>query len=258
MLCLAVRCFVAGEHLGFHIWGHAMATLCCMSYKEHKHSWNVQVMIPQGTEFSSAGLSWALVAWRSVVEARCISCYMLVKVMAQPPTPSRLLVSLTARENVVSGVRSHPHNPHGVENLPAQCLASTFTYCLTPVERTFWVQIPPVFSLHVFFSSYKSTQELGSLKRRVLAVPRAGSLLWPESQDVAWVVGITQGKFSPLQDWLLWHFVEHCIRNYWCKSNLHSALCLIKAFLTGTLCVWHEYGWFGLHEPKKSLFIQWR
>lgn len=167
----------------------------------------------------------------------------------------RVLASLTARENVVSGARSHPHNPHGVENPPSQWSASAFMYCLTPVERTFWVQIPPGFSLHVLFSSYKSTQELGSLKRRVLAVPWAVSLLWPASQDVVWVVGITQGQFSPLQDWLLWHFVDHCIRNYWCKSNLHSALCLIKAFLTGTLCVWHEYGWLGLHEPEKSLFI---
>jgi len=50
-------------------------------------------------------------------------------------------------------------------------------YC-TPVERTFSVQITPFFPLHVFFSSYKSTQELGSFKRRVLAVPGAGSLLW--------------------------------------------------------------------------------
>lgn len=162
----------------------------------------------------------------------------------------------------MSGARSHPSNPHGVENLPSQWSAieqntSTFVYCLTPVERTFSVQIPPGFSLHVFFPSYKSTQELGSLKRRVESVPGAGYSLWPASQDVVWVVGISQGKFSPLQDWLLWHFVAHHIGSYWCKSNLRSALCLIKAFLTGTLCVWHEYGWFGLCEPEKSLFIQW-
>lgn len=191
----------------------------------------------------------------------CLSCYKRVCCEGHSTArySLRVLARQTARKNVAYEARSHPSNPHGVENLPSRWSAlehnaSTFVYCLTPVERTnsSWF-----FTSCLFFSLHKSTQELGSLKRTVPAVPGAGSSLWPAPQDVVWVVGITQGKFNPLQDWLLRHFVDHHVRSYWCKTNLLSSLCLIKAFLTGTLCVWHEYRWFGLHEREKFPFIHW-
>lgn len=100
-----------------------------------------------------------------------LSCYKLICCGGHSIASCslRVLASLTARKNVVSGAISCSSKLHCVENLTSQWSAlehnaSTFVYCLAPMKRTFSVQNPPGFSLHIFFSSCKSTQELGSLR----------------------------------------------------------------------------------------------